>query len=275
MPFDKIRKAIVRLLVAFALWNVVYQGYYLLTDTYVGLNWKGILSQALIGPYHFWYLYMIAGMYLITPFLRKIAEDRQLSERFIGLFLLFGFLTKYAAELPFVGSTLDTMLDSIHMQFVLGYPGYYILGYYLYRHHLPRKQEIGLYICAGILLLLAAAANVRQSVRDGAYTEWYTGYTAPNTALVASAIYTFFVKRVSQVQFSEKAVSCVTALSLHSFGVYLIHALVLDLFAVAGLKPTVLHPVLAMPLITMLAFVVTVSLVILIRKIPNVGRKIT
>lgn len=275
MPFSKILKAIGRLALAFVVWNAVYQTYYILTDSYTGLNWKGIASQALIGPYHFWYLYMIGGMYLITPFLRKIAEDRQLSELFIGLFLLFGFLTKYAVELPFLGTALSAMLDSIGMQFVLGYPGYYILGYYLYRYHLPRKQEMMLYICAGMLLLLGAAANVWQSVQDGVYTEWYTGYTAPNTAIVASAIYTFFVKRVSRVRFSKKAVSCITALSGYSFGVYLIHALILELFVAVGLNTAIAHPVLTMPVITLVAFLVTNGLVALIRGLPYIGKRIT
>lgn len=275
MPFSKILKAIGRLVLAFVVWNVVYQTYYILTDSYTGLNWKGILSQALIGPYHFWYLYMIVGLYLITPFLRKIAEDKRLAEYFIGLFFLFMLLTKYAVALPFVGPTLESMLGSIGMKFVLGYSGYYVLGYYLRKFPLFDKWERLLYVCGAVLLLLGAAANTVCSVREGAYTERFTGYTNPNTIIVAAAIYTLFTKRISNVQFSEKAKKLISKLSEYSFGVYLIHALLLDVFAVAGLKPTVLHPLLAMPLITALAFAVAAALVMLIRKIPLVGRKIT
>ena len=275
MPFSKILKAIGRLVLAFAVWNVVYQTYYILTNSYTGLNWKGILSQALIGPYHFWYLYMIVGLYLITPFLRKISENKRLAEYFIGLFFLFTLLTKYAVVLPFVGPTLDSMLGSMGMKFVLGYSGYYVLGYYLRKFPLSDKWERVLYVCGAVLLLLGAAANTVCSVREGAYSERFTGYTNPNTIIVAAAIYTLFTKRISNVQFSEKAKKLISKLSEYSFGVYLIHALLLDVFAVAGLKPTVLHPMLAMPLITALAFAVAAALVVLIRKIPLVGRKIT
>lgn len=275
MPFSKILKAIGRLILAFVVWNVVYQTYYILTDSYVGLNWKGILSQALIGPYHFWYLYMIVGLYLITPFLRKIAEDRRLSVYFIGLFFLFVLLTKYCVELPFVGPTLGSMLDSMGMKFVLGYSGYYVLGYYLRRYPLSIKWERVLYVCGAILLLAGAATNTACSVREGAYTERFTGYTNPNTIIVAAAIYTLFTKRIGEGNFSEKVTHLISKLSEYSFGVYLIHALLLDVLAAAGLKPTILHPVLAMPLITMLAFALTALLVMLIRKVPNVGRKIT
>lgn len=275
MPFSKILKAIGRLVLAFVVWNVVYQTYYILTDAYTGLNWKGIASQALIGPYHFWYLYMIVGLYLITPFLRKIAEDKRLSEYFISLFFLFTLLTKYCVQLPFVGPTLDSMLGSMGMKFVLGYSGYYVLGYYLRKYPLPDKWERVLYVCGAVLLLLGAAANTACSVWEGAYTERFTGYTNPNTIIVAAAIYALFTKRIGKMKFSEKVTQLIFKLSEYSFGVYLIHALLLDVFAAAGLTPTILHPVFSMPLITTLTFAVTVALVMMIRKIPKVGRKIT
>lgn len=275
MPFSKIRKAIGRLVIAFVFWNVIYQLWYIPNGTYSGLNWKGILSQALIGPYHFWYLYMIVGLYLITPFLRKIAEDKKLSEYFIALFFLFSFLTKYAVELPFIGATLGSMLDSMSMKFVLGYSGYYILGYYLRRYPLADKQERWLYIFGVALLLLGAIANTWQSVREGAYTERYTGYTNPNTIIVAAAIYTLFTKRIGKLTFPEKVTGLISKLSEYSFGVYLIHALVLDFVGTTGMKPSVPHPLVMMPVITLLTFAVTAVLVALIRKIPKVGRKIT
>lgn len=275
MPFGKLLKAIVRLAIAFAVWNTIYQIYYILSGAYSGLNWKGILSQALIGPYHFWYLYMIIGMYAITPFLRKFTEDKRLMQYFILLFLVFAFLTRYGVELPFVGETISCMLDSMGMKFVLGYSGYYILGYYLRRYELPDKVEIPLYIAGIGMMIVGAAANTWQSVQDGAYTECYTGYLAPNTVVVAAAIYTFFVKRVRRLHFSERVEKWIAKLSEYSFGVYLVHALVLELFAGAGLRPTVRHPSLMLPLITLFAFVVANVLVMLLRKIPCIGEKIT
>lgn len=275
MPFVKLLKAIKRLVIAFIVWDVVYQIYYILTDAYVGLNWKGILSQSLIGPYHFWYLYMIVGLYLITPFLRKITEEKRMSEYFILLFFIFMLLTKYCVKLPFVGPTFDSMLNSMGMKFVLGYSGYYVLGYYLRRYPLSNKMELMLYVCGFVLLLSGAAANTICSVRENAYTERFTGYTNPNTIIVAATIYTLFTKRISKVRFPEKVTHLLSMLSEYSFGVYLVHALILSVFAAVGLQPTILHPVLAMPLITLLAFMITVVIVMIIRKIPKLGKAIT
>ena len=275
MPFSKILKAIARLVFALIVWNVIYFVHYLITDSYGDLNWKGILSQAMVGPYHFWYLYMIVGLYLITPFLRKIAKDAQLSKYFIVLFFLFAFLSKYGPVLPFVGGTVETMLGNMGMHFVLGYSGYYILGYYLRKFPLFNKHEKLLYISGIVLLLLGATANTFYSVREGAYTERFTGYTNPNTIVVASAIYTLFTKRIRNVKFSKTATLLISKLSEYSFGIYLIHALILDLAAMAGVTPTMVHPLIMMPIITLLTFAVAVILVAAIRKIPYVGRKIT
>lgn len=275
IPFSRILKAVRRMALAFLVWNTVYQAYYIPAGSYAGLNWKGVLSHGLIGSYHFWYLYMIIGLYLVTPFLRKIAEDKRLCEYFIGLFLLFTLLNRYLTVLPFAGPIITSMLGHMNMNLVLGYTGHYMLGSYLHRYPVSDKWERPLYLAGIVLLLLGAGANTWQSVHDGAYNEWYTHYTAPNTVITAAAIYTLFTKRISKIRFSGKAVSCISRLSEYSFGVYLIHALVVAVFEAIGLKPTIGHPLVTMPLITMLVFAVTAALVMLIRKIPNVGRKIT
>ena len=69
---DRIKRAVLRLAIAFVVWDVVYQIYYILAGTYSELNWKGVIMQAIQGPYHFWFIYMMIGVYLLVPFLRKI-----------------------------------------------------------------------------------------------------------------------------------------------------------------------------------------------------------
>lgn len=60
-------KYIKHIAICFIFWSAVFQVfYYLFADS--GLNWKGIISEFLIGPYPFWYLYMLVGLYMIVPF---------------------------------------------------------------------------------------------------------------------------------------------------------------------------------------------------------------
>lgn len=271
----KILKSIWRIVIAFVFWNVVYQIYYVLSGAYAGLNWKGILLQAMIGPYHFWYLFMIVCMYAITPFLRKIAVDKRLTEYFIILFLLFEFITYYGAEFPAIGSAVAELLVKTNFHFTLGYSGYYLLGYYLYKYGIPDHVEFLLYALAAVLLIAVGFVTVHRALIEGSNKEWYTKYLMPNIAIEASAIYTLFTKRVAKYSFSDNAVKWITKLSEYSFGVYLIHALVVELMGSAGLTPIIISPFIMHPIIILLTFGISSILVWLIRMVPCIGKKIT
>lgn len=271
----KLLKAIWRLLVAFIVWDVIYQVYYIGTGTYAGLNWKGILAEAFIGPYHFWYLHMLILMYAITPFLRKIAQDKRLMEYFIVLFLVFQFLTEYGFGLPVVGPILSDWFSKVKFHFPLGYTGYFILGYYLYRYRFTQKYEFSLYAVGLIVLILTGFANLQKSIVTGYEDTWYTQYMKPNVIIEAMAVYTFGVKRLSCIQFSEKFRNGITYLSDHSFGVYLIHALVIDLLAHIGLTPTLLPAIIMVPICVVVVYFCSHLVIALLRKVPYLGKRIT
>lgn len=275
ITFAKIRKSISRLVVAFLVWDVIYQGYYLWNGTYTDMNWKGILSQAVIGPYHFWYLHMLILAYAITPFLRRITQDKKLMEYFIVLYLVFQFITEYGPELPFVGSLISEWLTRANYYFTLGYSGYYILGYYLYKYKLPVKWEIPLYVIGAGTLVATGFANLASSISAGNEVVQYIQYLRPNVIIEAMAVYTFGVKRLSRLSFNDKAVRCIAKLSECSFGVYLIHALVIEGWALLGMTPNRIHPLLMIPIYTVIVYLTSHFLVLLIRKIPVVGKKIT
>ena len=275
VSMQKITKAIKRLIIAFAVWNIIYQIYYIFfTNIYEGLNWKGILCQSLIGPYHFWFLFMMIFVYAISPFLRKITTDKKLMEYFILLFVFFELLTSYGVNFPFIGSVLAEILNKINFHFALGYSGYYILGYYLYKYKPSLKAELVLYICGICLLIIAGMATVYRVEIEGYNGEWYTKYLYPNIIIEAAAVYVFFVKRVGKCQFPKQIRRFIRKLSEYSFGVYLIHALVNE--AVSYIKIDICsNPVIRLPIVLLIIYVVSNILVLLIRKIPFIGRKVT
>lgn len=271
----KLKKAIVRLVVAFVFWNVIYQAYYILTDTYSNLNWKGILSQSLLGPYHFWYLFMLVCLYAVTPFLRKIAEDRKLMEYFIVLFLIFEFLTMYGPDLPLVGATVSQIVTKTNFHFALGFSGYYVLGYYLRRYPLSGKKELGLYILGIVMLLFTGLATVWKANQGAEGEEWFSKYLMPNVVIEAAALYTFFANRINRVRFCEKASALISRLAEYSFGAYLVHALVLAFSEVIFWNDIPCNPIVVVAIRVIFVFVISTVATVLIRKIPYIGKKIT
>ena len=271
----KLKKAIGRLVVAFVFWNVIFQAYYILTDAYSTLNWKGILSQSLLGPYHFWYLFMLICLYAITPFLRKITEEKKLMEYFIVLFLGFEFLTMYGPNLPLVGATVNQIITKTNFHFTLGFAGYYILGYYLRRYPLSGKKETGLYILGIVMFLFTGLATVWKTNQGAEGEEWFSKYLMPNVITEAAALYTFFVNRVSRIRFGKKVSALVSKLAEYSFGAYLVHALVLDMSETIPWNEIPGNPIVVIALRIVVVFAVSTAVTALIRKIPVIGKKIT
>lgn len=273
MTFHKIRKAVCRLIIAFVVWDVVYQAYYILSGIYSNSNIKGIITQFIQGPYHFWYLYMLVFLYMIVPFLRKIVESKKLMELFILLFLVFEFITLCGVDIPVVGETISYVSERINFHFALGFSGYYILGYYLYKYKLSTKMEILLYsVAIAFLIGLGFITLYRHSI-NCSDPDKFTRYLMPNIAIEASAIYVLFTKRISKHKFSDKSVKIITKLSELSFGAYLVHAIVNEFLVYMPFRFG--NPLIMWVFDILIVFVVSNVIVWLLRFVPFVGKRIT
>lgn len=270
-------KYLKRLILAFVVWSAVYQCYYMLHSVAMGtayLNIMGIFSEWITGPYHLWYLYMLAGLYILIPFLRKIAEDKKLTEYFLILFVVSQFVVNYAVAFPKVGGIVSAALGKTYFHFTLGYAGYYLLGYYLHRYGIPDKLEKPLYALGIVLTVFSVVGTTLHSQYEGALNEWFSKYQMPNMIIESTALYTFFVKRVSKWPFSQRCRDFFARMAELGFGVYLVHALVIDLITLTGLTVKTM-PILMLPLLTAAVTVLSLIITKLIRSIPRVGKMIT
>ena len=160
------RRSLPRIVLAFLFWSAVYQPFFhyvMHWDT----DWHSMFAQFLVGAYHMWYLFLIAGLYLITPLLRPIARDEKLSAYFLLLFLVMNFLTEYGVYLPHVSWALKQILEYAHIHMVLSYSGYFLLGWVIHRTRLPRWAELGLYALGLGAWLLSTFGGVFLPVPEG------------------------------------------------------------------------------------------------------------
>lgn len=223
-------KYIPRIAAAFAVWSVVYVLFYRFALARpMGL--REMLSQALSGAYHMWYLFLIAGLYMVAPLLRPIAADRRLSAYFLLLFLLMSALTGYGPHLPRVGWAISQALESAHIQLVLGYSGYFLLGWVLAGGTLSRRAERLLYIAGLLCFAFTCLAPSLLPIPEGESPLFYQMYLKPNVILEAAALYAFFARRVPRVPASPRARRVIRLLAELNFGMYLSHVLFLELLA--------------------------------------------
>ncbi len=262
-------KYIKHLGIAFIIWSAVYTIYYII----VGGNditemWKEYVFEFLTGPYHMWYILMIIGLYIITPLLRKISEDKQAMEYFIVLFFIAQFFQQYGGKLPVLGELISTVWEKTYFHMVLGYSGYFVLGYYLYRYSISLRTEIILYVVTAICILLSCLGTTLLSMQSGLLDELISTYQTPNIIIESCGVYVFFLKKRYRVKFSKYSATCIGILGKWGLGIYLVHALMLELLSLTGIKPTFITPIIGVTIMTVLVFLMSVLVVWIIQKIP-------
>ena len=271
-----LRKYLFRIVLAFAVWSGIYAVYYILSGAFVDLNFNGIMFQYLEGPYHFWYLYMLAGLYIMTPFLRKIANDNHLCTYFLILFAIFNVITEYIIYIPKNGDIISYAVNRLGLDMILGYVGYFVLGYFIHnnKEKITLKWEAVIYSFGTLMLivtcLLEDALNVE--LQDAYFVKQYL---KPNVIVFLVALFVFFVKRISKIDFSQKTRSIFAKLTEYGFGAYLLHALVIEFLSYVPLPTPIIHPYVVLFLLTAVALLISLLLTALIHKIPVIGKIIT
>lgn len=271
-----LKKYMPHVILPFITWSVVYTCYYYASGAYDGLNIFGMLSQFLQGPYHFWYLYTLLGLYALTPFLRKIVDDKRLLLYFLALFVVFNVTYEYIIYIPKLGNIVKAELDGLNLQWVSRFVGYYVLGYFIYlkQTRIEKKGEILIYILGVVSLIgtAIAAATVSDALKE---SEFVKQFMKPNMVIIVVAIYVLFLKRVSRIAFPERMQVVFSKLTELSFGVYILHALVNEVVSYIPLPQPIQHPYIWLFMLTIVIYLASLGLTILIRRIPVIGKKIT
>lgn len=270
-----VRKSL-RLVAAFLFWSAVYA---LVESRRRPMATRELLLEIAAGHYHMWFLFMILGLYLITPFLRRIVASRRLTEYFLLLALIFNFAIPQSLSLaallnPALAEAAGAIVNKIYFHFALGFAGFYVLGYALSRAELSR----GLRWALGALSLAGFAVTVGLTTllswRQGAADERVLTYFSLNALLESVGVFLLFRYCSGWTgRLGERGRRVLRALSEGSFGAYLIHPLVLEfLDGALGLRALSFAPALSVPAITLLVFAVSYALTFALRRIPGVGR---
>ena len=138
------KKRILNILPLFLVFNIIY--------IYFGkIPIMPVLKGKAISASHFWYIYMILGLYLLTPWLQKVLKYAEKETLFVVfLWFLCNILNPYLryfnlAEIPFSNFPLT------------GFIGYYILGYFVkkYDNKVKRTSFILIIIIYALGFLLS------------------------------------------------------------------------------------------------------------------------
>ncbi len=157
---------------------------FILYKTITPEDFCSFIHELLFGHYHQWFLLMLAGIYLILPFIQKFCLDNKLVIYFIFLWLIFNF---FSSLLP-----IGNFLSQLQMHFVIGYVGYFVLGYYLSHHTFKFKHRVFLYLIGIMATAYTIIATIVESRITSTYVTAYYGSFSLNILLMSIAIFVFF-----------------------------------------------------------------------------------
>ena len=276
-PLKKLySKNILRLVTAFVFWSLFYTiaNFFLfktLTTRYQ------FFYYFFAGNYHMWYLYMLVGLYLIVPLLRKIAENRKLALYFVILSFMFASLIPQALEIIRLKSNripdmLAQPLANLQLNFVAGYSGYFVLGHLLHTTELKKKQELLLYLLGILGLLTTAAGTAALYIHFKTPMEILYNYLGVNTFFTATAIFYFVKAHWNRPVTFKIPARLIRELSKCSFGIYLIHPFIIEVLRKHGLHTLSLPLLWGIPALFLIVFTLSALSSALITRIPFLNK---
>lgn len=267
-----IKVRIKKLLFAFYFWSFTYAITTRLS-TYKTIN-SSVLNEIFIttlkGHYHLWFIPMLVGLYLLIPFFRKITNDRKLTEFFLILSFIFVFCFNLIKVVPFLNYYLTIIINLLQFNFVLGYSSYFILGFYLNKYSI---NNILIYILGVLSLLFTIFATCFISLKNGVANPFFYDYLLPNTLFISSMVFILFKFKFQNGLKNNIINNIVLTLSKHSFGIYLIHDFFIIILSKLGINSSI-NPILAVPFITLLIFILSYFSIWLLSKIKFLNKVI-
>lgn len=192
---------------------------YLFLMQYIGsgeLQVLPVINRLLIGKpfYHLWYMYMLIGLYLITPIINRAIQSLALEElkRTAYIMLAVGFLINLW--------NVYFKNESIFILWFAEYIGYFLMGYVMINSQKKWSSISLLAVYGASSLLIAAMTYFFKS-------PFFYNYLFPLVTVASLTIFKLFTQR----SFHDNWLSRFSKLTL---GVYLIHAGILDVMRLLG-----------------------------------------
>lgn len=269
------KKNILRLVTAFIFWSALYAIINLITGR---SGPKNALREFVEGPTHLWFLFMIVGLYILVPLLKKIVANDELAKYFVLLSLVFTFVLPYIITIISlysgkIASIAGGILKSVNFNFTLGYVAYFVFGYYF--SHINIKKKWIIYLLGIVGLFVTIFAQVFLPISDKAASSVFHENMTVNVMLISVSIFVFARNNLSFPNASQKTAAMIKKLSEYSFGAYLVHAMVItQLNHILGLNTLSFNPIISVPVIGIVVFIISFAISGILHCIPVLNKYI-
>ncbi len=270
------KKRWARIGLPFLFWSVAYFAWRVFANS-EEFTLGSFMQSVLADPYpyfHFWYLYMLVGLYLLTPILRIVVIhiDRKTFKYFIVVWLLGPLLVSF---LSFFGYSLDSNLLTIPW-----WAGYYMLGIYLLKVRMRRSTLLSLLLLG--LTLTAVGTYFMAATVGGQLTYFFHDYFSPTMILASVALFLLLNEHQAPSNPTEasppKNSWLLRKISENTLPIFLLHVMIIESLQRGYFGLTInsntINSIIGVPLITVLTLFICLAVIIPLKKIPILRRLI-
>lgn len=209
---------------------------------------------------HLWYLYLLIGLYVLLPFYRKIVEhctDRELNY-LICVYIVFVSL------IPIIESF--GLRIGFYISESLIYPLYLLLGHMIHSGKIKFDKKTGVILTAAAAVSIVII-DIIQYGFNIMLPSALVGYASPIVIIQSTGVFLIF----ERITTGESRI--VDPVDKCSFGIYLVHMIFIRaLFRYAGFDPYDNMPVITIPVIILVIFMLSLLTTALLKKIPYLKR---
>lgn len=263
------KKRFSKLLWPFLFWSVFMVGYRYFDGQ---INIHTAINRVLLFPIQptegvYWFVYAICGLYLINPIISPWLEKATKKEfQFtIGLWVIT-LLLPYLNVIT--GRELYVLRGSYYfiLAYVGGFAGYMLLGVYFRKFPILLQNKFHAVVLVMILLILGTVPVLYAYTFNRSALAVVTDNLSLTSAFYVSAIFIFF-KNFKLPTLIEKGMSIIAK---YSFGIYLIHILVVRGLVWSFLENSRLpHPLIETPFIAIVSLVICLCIVKVLSYLPK------
>ncbi len=267
------RKRWMRIGPPFIFWGFIYFLWRFLVNGET-FTWSAVLQGVLMGPYvHFWFLYLLVGIFLITPVFRVLAAHANWR-----ILKYFGVLWFAGTALVYLFFLFEPFSLNANVFLLWGWAGYYFVGICLINVRL-RKSILYSMVILGYLWAILGTYLVVGNAGEQFSKYFYDSFSV-NVMAISIALFLVFSQISPQKVVSRfpRANRLIRLISLNTLPIYLFHMIVLETLqkGYLGFKisVTTMNPIFEIPFLTLIALFICLGVLTPLKKIPYLGRVI-
>lgn len=269
-------KNILRMLIIFCIWSFVYYFFQCKYEWNISVFYNGIvgvITGCVYASNHFWFIFMIIGLYAIVPLLRSFLKNATPKELkyFVVLFFLFQIM-RNTITILIDKSLITEILDKLTIVELSGYLGYFVLGHILTKYDISKQWKRMVYASLPVCIVINYLISAFMSKKQGTYHPGIYDSFGIFTFVISVAIFLFFKELGRKIKTEGKLTKLVYNVSLDTLGIYLLHVGILNYLEKEEILFGNISALAGVPVISLTVFIFCMFVSAVLRRIKYVGR---